>query len=129
MKAYQHFLVAGFLCLFLGKISAQSTSTSVQGNTETATAVQLFKPAPSRPELIKGHLNEATFLTLDQNKLLKVYSDQPTQLALQLRLADGRKLDVTLFQKQILTDEFYVDNQDGEVQLYEPGFIIRLLYQ
>lgn len=121
MKSYQYLLITGLLCLFLGKIFAQSINTSTQGNSEAATAVQLFKPAPSRPELIKGHLNEATFLTLDQSKLLKVYLDQPTQLALQLRLADGRKLDVTLFQKQILTDEFYVDNQNGEVQLYEPG--------
>lgn len=121
MKSFQHLLIVGVFFFLWSNLSAQSRYTSIQDISSSIAPVSLFNPAPQRPELIKGNLKEATFLRLDHHKLLKLYSDQPANFQLRLSLNDGKVLDITLSQREILTEEFYVDNQDGQVLPYEPG--------
>ncbi|MEM9847089.1 MAG: M12 family metallo-peptidase [Bacteroidota bacterium] len=123
MKAYQHLymVLIGCLWLFPSVLIAQTIHTSQPAADASILVEQLFDLAPNNSDITKTYVQEATFLQLNRTKLRKVYLERPQELRLQIPQADGTLLSVELKQRKLLTDDFYVDDQDNDVKLYEPG--------
>ncbi len=115
MKVFRR-LAAEIAMLFLCfTIQAQQ---SVAGNLITE---KLFTEATTDAEILKTYVRSATFLTLDRLKLKKLYLESPSHFRLQIPTESGQLLELELFKQEILSDDFYLDDQDGDVKLYEPG--------
>ncbi|MEM9885431.1 MAG: M12 family metallo-peptidase [Bacteroidota bacterium] len=124
MKAYQHLCTIwmGCLLLFSSVLSAQTTRNSSQAAADESILVeQLFDLTANNADITKTYVEKATFLQLNRTKLRKVYLERPSQLRLQIPQADGTLFEVDLQEVELFTDDFYVDDQDEDVKLYERG--------
>jgi len=122
MKVYQHLLIGllGLFTLFSSTTFAQ-TQTSQLAADSPDLVEQLFELMPQNSTITKAYVSEATFLQLDKGKLKKLSLERPEELRLEIPTADGKLMKVDLFKEDLFSDEFYADDQDGKVQLYEPG--------
>ncbi|MEM8528424.1 MAG: M12 family metallo-peptidase [Bacteroidota bacterium] len=122
MKVYQHFLI-GLLGLFtlLSSTAYAQNQTSRPAPDAPDLVEQLFELAPQNSSITKSYVSKATFLQLDKGKLKKLSLERPDELRLEIPQADGKTLRVDLFRENLFADEFYADNQDGNVHPYERG--------
>ncbi|MEL6943910.1 MAG: hypothetical protein AAFO82_14710 [Bacteroidota bacterium] len=122
MKVYQHFLIGllGLFTLFSSTIYAQN-QTSHPAEDAPDLVEQLFELMPQNSAITKSYVSEATFLQLDKGKLKKLSLERPDELRLEIPQANGKLLRVDLYKENLFSDEFYTDNQDGEVLQYERG--------
>lgn len=111
-----------FLCLILSVSAKDGEGSQLFQNVQrnfARTAPQsfsLFKPSNRVyvPGSVKG-IENATFLTIDQNPFYQLFTTQPETVTLQVPAPDGSgtwKLD--LYRSQILSSDFEVKTSDGK---------------
>lgn len=118
MKLFRLIVVGMALLSLCFTLQAQQ---SVAGQSISFITEQLFTPSLTDAEVLKNYVQAATFLTLDRVKLKKLYLERPNRFRLQIPTEDGELLELELFRKEILTSDFYLDDEENDVKNYDSG--------